>query len=164
VALVGCGGDSETVADPRTDPPESLSTGTDHEPTVGTPEEHQPSRDPTLTTPEQSPPPEGGSPEDQPGGAGDEEPIGVDAIFTGRGGKVTPRVVRVPPFIAVTVTLVSADGEAYALEIAGQRLVAGPGGRRDSITLDGLRQGGSYPGTVQGGGSVEIEASAEPGP
>ena len=160
LALAGCGGDSDTVSDPRTDAPESVSTGTDHEPTVGTPEEREPSK--TPTTPEESPPAE--SPEDQPGGAGDEEPIGVDAAFTGRGGKVAPRVVRVPPFIQVTVTLTSADGDNYTIDFGDDRVTVGPGRKRASVVLDGLRQGAAYTGRIRGGGSVVIEASAEPGP
>jgi hypothetical protein len=164
VALAGCGADSETVSDARRDAPETVSTGTDHEPTVSTPEQSQ-AAEPTVTTPETGPTTTGPkSPESQPGGAGDEEPIGVDAAFTGRGGKVTPGIVRVPPFIAVTVTLTSADGRPYAVEIGGQQLAVGPGRKHASVRLDGLRQGASYPGRVQGDGNVEIQASAEPGP
>ena len=154
--LAGCGGDSETVSDPRTDAPESVSTGTDHEPTVWTPEQQEPA-EPTATTPEESP-------EDQPGGAGDEEPIGVDAAFTGRAGKVSPRVVRVPPFIQVTVTLTSADGDDYTVDFGDQRVSVGEGRKHATTVLDGLRQNGSYTGRVDGGGTVTIEASAEPGP
>ena len=154
--LAGCGGDSETASDPRTDGPETVSTGTDHEPTVGTPEQREPA-EPTVTTPEESP-------EDQPGGAGDEEPIGVDAAFTGRAGKVGPRVVRVPPFIQVTVTLTSADGDDYAIDFGDQRVSAGAGRKHATLVLDGLRQGAAYTGRVRGGGRVAIEASAEPGP
>jgi O-antigen ligase len=162
IALAGCGGDSEpNVQDPRTDPPESVSTGTDREPTTTTPEQSEPA-EPTVTTPEPSPP--ATSPEDQPGGAGDEEPIGVDAEFTGRNGKVTPPLVQVPPFIAVTVRLTSADGDEYAIRIGGRRLVVGPGKKHAEVQLDGLRQGASYPGTVEGGGTVDVRASAEPGP
>jgi O-antigen ligase len=158
--LAGCGADSETVSDPRTDAPESVSTGTDHEPTTQAPENQEPAA-PTVTTPEDRGPK---TPEQQPGGAGDEEPIGVDAEFTGRGGKVSPKLVQVPPFIAVTVTLTSADGKEYVLEIGGRRLAVGPDRKRVSVKLDGLRQDASYPGKVLGGGNVEIQASAEPGP
>jgi hypothetical protein len=72
--------------------------------------------------------------------------------------------VKVPPFIAVTVTLTSADGDDYALTIDGRRLVTGAGTKHAQIRLDGLHQGGAYTGAVRGGGSVRIEASAEPGP
>jgi hypothetical protein len=160
VALAGCGGDSETVQDPRRDSPETMSTGTDHEPTTAEPENQAPS-EPTVTTPEDRGPK---TPEQQPGGAGDEQPIGIDAMFTGDGGKVTPRVVQVPPFIQVTVTLISADGRDYALEIDGKRLAVGGRVKRKSVQLDGLHQNESYRGKLAGGGTVEVVASAEPGP
>ena len=167
VALAGCGDDDEPVSgDPRTSQSPELSTGTDRQPTDGTEKEEQPV-DPTSTAtmPEsERTETEPRSPEDEQGGAGDEEPIGVDAAFTGRAGKITPRVVKVPPFIAVTVTLTSADGDDYAIEIEGKRVVAGSGTKRASVTVDGLRQGESYRGRVAGGGTVRIDASAEPGP
>jgi putative inorganic carbon (HCO3(-)) transporter len=160
VALAGCGGDSETVQDPRKDLPETMSTGTDHEPTTAEPENQSPS-EPTVTAHEDRGPK---TPEQQPGGAGDEQPIGVDAVFTGRGGEVSPRVVQVPPFIQVSVVLVSGDGRDYTLEIDGRRLAVGGSVKRRSVQLDGLHQNGSYRGTLAGGGGVEVVASAEPGP
>ena len=165
VALAGCGGDDEPVAqDPRTSQAPELSTGTDRQPTDGTESEAEPAN-PDTSAPEPKPPStETTSPEDEPGGAGDEEPIGIDAVFTGRDGKLTPRVVRVPPFIAVTVKLESADGRDYQLQIGGQRLSVGSARAKDSVTLAGLHQGGSYRGRLAGGGAVRIEATAEPGP
>jgi O-antigen ligase len=162
VALAGCGGDDEPAAqDPRTSQSPELSTGTDRQPTDGQMTTDAPPNPTTTESGETEPPV---SPEDEEGGAGDEEPIGVDAAFTGRAGKVTPRVVRVPPFIEVTVVLESADGDDYALEIDGRRIAAGPGTKRASVKLPGLRQGRAYSGRVEGGGAVRIEASAEPGP
>jgi hypothetical protein len=163
--LAGCGADSESGAtDPRTSQSPELSTGTDHQPTDGTTTEGQ-TADPTTTDSAPKPPStDQTAPEDQPGGAGDEEPIGVNADFTGRSGRVSPRIVKVPPFIAVTVTLTSADGDDYVVRIGGNRLVTGPGVKHAKVKLAGLHQGGAYTGTVQGGGTVRIEASAEPGP
>jgi O-antigen ligase len=165
LAVTGCGADSEpTAQDPRTSQAPELSTGTDRQPTDGTASEAEPA-DPTASTPEpKNPSTDTTSPESQPGGAGDEEPIGVDAAFIARGGKVTPRVVRVPAFIAVTVTLTSADGHGYQLQIAGQSLKVGADRKHDSVKLAGLHQGGAYTGRVAGGGTVRIEATAEPGP
>ena len=86
-------------------------------------------------------PPAGGSPEDQPGGAGDEIPARSQAEITGRGGRVSPRLVRVPPFIAVRVRLRSADGADVQAAAAGGRCAAG--GRAASVAadFDGLRPG-----------------------
>jgi hypothetical protein len=137
-----------------------MTTGTDHEPTTAAPANQAPAQ-PTITTPENRGPK---PPEQQPGGAGDEQPIGVDAVFTGRGGKVTPRVVQVPAFIQVTVTLVSDDGGNYMLDIGGKRLTVGGHVKRKSVQLDGLHQNASYMGKLGSGGGVEVVASAEPGP
>ena len=102
------------------------------------------------------------APEDQPGGAGDEIPASTQALFTGRAGKISPRIVRVPPFIAVRVQLRSGDGAAYELSGGGDTLRAA-GGMAKSVVFDGLRPGKRL--TLTGtGGTVVIEASAEPGP
>ena len=165
VALGGCGADSEPNAgDPRTSQSPELSTGTDRQPTdattAGTATTDTGSTESEPKPPSSEPQP----PESEPGGAGDEEPIGVNADFTGRAGRVGPRVVKVPPFIAVTVTLTSADGDDYVLTVDGRRLVTGEGAKHAQVKLPGLRQGRSYTGSLDGGESVRVEASAEPGP
>jgi hypothetical protein len=106
------------------------------------------------------------SPEDQPGGAGDEEPARSLALFSASGGEVRPRVVRVPSFIAVRVELRAQDGGPYTLTIGGQRIEAGGQLSSASVRLDGLRPGDAYVGTLGGNasGRVRIEATAEPGP
>jgi hypothetical protein len=121
----------------------------------------EPSRDTTTGTTDTAPaqPTETAAPEDRPGGAGDEEPARSPADFTGRGGRIRPRTVLVPPYIAVTVSLRSADGGSYALRIGRTRLSSG-----QSATLDGLRPGAAYVGRGSDGGRLRIEASAEPGP
>ena len=66
-----------------------------------------------------------GSPEDQPGGAGDEIPARSQALISGRGGRLSPRLVRVPPFISVRVELRSTDGARYSLRGGGKTLTVG---------------------------------------
>jgi hypothetical protein len=106
------------------------------------------------------------SPEDQPGGAGDEEPARSQALFTAQGGRVTPRVVRVPAFISVRVELRARDNGPYILEIDGQRIEVGGQLSSGSVSLDGLRPGDAYVGSLSGraSGRVRVEATAEPGP
>jgi len=108
-------------------------------------------------------PPGGGSPEDQPGGAGDEIPARSQALITGRGGRLSPRRVFVPPFISVRVELRSADGAEYSLAGGGRTITAGGGVARTTADFDGLRPGRRL---VLSGptGKVTVEASAEPGP
>lgn len=125
----------------------------------------------TVTTPESSqPPPSGGgappangSPEDQQGGAGDEVPASSQALFTGRGGTISPKLVRVPPFIAIRVQLRSADGKPYRLAGGKRSVQAGGPVEGGSAVFDGLRPGKRL--VLSGpSGRVVVEASAEPGP
>ena len=106
-----------------------------------------------------------GSPEEQPGGVGDEEPARSQALFTGRAGRITPRIVRVPAFFSVRVVLRSADGQKYGLRIGGRTLRAGGTLGSSGVTLDGLRPGRAYEGReLNSGVKVRVEATAEPGP
>jgi hypothetical protein len=149
VGAPGCGEDEEP----------SLGGGTETTPTETT------SSAPTATAPSATAPPETVPPEEQPGGAGDEEGARSPAFFTGRGGRITPRVVRVPPFLAIRVELRSVDGRRYGLRFGGRELRAGDRKPRSSLTLDGLRPQKAIVGSPIGAGNrVRIEASAEPGP
>ena len=155
LAAAGCGGDDE---DKRVD-----DRGVQ---TADTPERTEtayvdPPAEPRRPGTGRAPP----FPEDQPGGAGDEEPAVSPAELSGRGGRIRPRVVRVPAFIAIRVRLTALDGGAYGLSFAGNTLRVGGDISSASTTLDGLRPGRSIVGRPRGGGSsVRIEASAEPGP
>jgi hypothetical protein len=152
-AWAGCGGDDDT----STPTAPTATAETETTPVVTTPTETQ-----TKTTPVEKTPPTvtETSPEDAPGGAGDEEPARTLALFTGRGGRISPRVVRVPPFISVEVRLRTADGATYALRFGSVTVRAGEG-----HTFDGLRPGESLAGRPEGRGNrVAISATAEPGP
>ena len=109
LAAAGCGGDDEPAT---TAPATTAETETATTETMTTPAETQTETAPAETTPATG---TGTSPEDEPGGAGDEEPARTLALFTARGGQIGPRLVRVPAFISVEVELRSADGGDYAL-------------------------------------------------
>ena len=95
---------------------------------------------------------------------GDEEPIRSEAVFTGNGGRLTPREIRVPAFIAIRVILRASDGGSYTLKIGGETLSIGGGGTGlDEVDLDGITPNKSYKGTSPQG-NVRVVASAEPGP
>lgn len=153
VAAAGCGGDEEN--EERAAPPPPPTT-----------ERTAEKRTATVVQPPPETKPAPGAPEEQPGGAGDEEPIRSQALFTGRDGRIRPRLVRVPPFLAVRVELRSADGRRYALRFGRRVLRAGGALSSSSLPLDGLRPGDSYLGVPVGerGSRVRVEASAEPGP
>ena len=112
LALAGCGGDDEepsTASETQSETTEQPTTATETEAettTVPPPTAEEPPETETTT-----------SPEDEPGGAGDEEPARSLALFTGEGGRITPRLVRVPPFISIRVELRSADGGGVRADV-----------------------------------------------
>jgi hypothetical protein len=164
LALAGCGGGDEepagtTEAQP---PPTAEPAPTETEETEAATEETEAEPEPEPDPTEAEPP---ASPEDQPGGAGDEEPARSLALFAGEGGRITPRVVRVPAFISIRVELSSEDGQEYGLTFEGETIRVSSGLGSVSTTIDGLRPGESIVGTPAGAGNrVRIEATAEPGP
>jgi hypothetical protein len=171
LASGGCGGDEEGPETTASSPPRTEETTiaeTDHtttEPETAGEEQLAPPLSAeeveTATEPEPSPT----SPEDEPGGAGDEEPARSLALFTAQNGRVTPRLVRVPAFISIRVELRASDGKTYAMTIGGKTLAVAERVNSVSVTLDGLRPGDAYVGTLQGAeGRVRVEATAEPGP
>jgi hypothetical protein len=152
-----CGGDDDDESDRSGETTPTVSTP----PPVTTPPPEVPGTGGGKKDPDEEPrtvPPE----EQQ----GDEEPIRSEAVFTGRGGRLTPREIRVPAFIAIRVILRSPDADqdqGYSLEIGGQRLAIGHTAAIDEINLDGLLPDESYEGKSPQG-NVRIVASAEPGP
>jgi hypothetical protein len=166
VAASGCGGDDEeaSTTPAATTPAETAATES-----VPTETEEQPAEtetsDDTAGEDEPAEDREGESPEAQPGGAGDEVAARTLALFTGRAGRITPRVIRVPAFISVRVELRSADGATYSLRFGKATVAAGEKLNSHATTIDGLRPGESITGKPGGAGNpVRIEATAEPGP
>jgi hypothetical protein len=158
MALVGCGGDDDgdSTTPAATAPAETATT--ESTPSTETEEAEKPAETETETETSEGP-------EDTPGGAGDEEPARIQALFTARDGRITPRVVRVPAFIAVKVELRSADGQTYALRFGDTTITASAEFRSVSTTIDGLRPGEAIAGKpASQGNPVRIEATAEPGP
>jgi hypothetical protein len=158
--LAGCGGDDKE--------PSSTVDRVYRAPTTGqtTPEDVQVNPAPTTpteTAPANPPPTTPTSPEDQPGGGGDEEPARTELEFRGTKSGVKPRQAGVAPYISVKVTLTSEDGSSHTLTIDGH--TAKVGGTRTSafFTLPGLRPGKSYRGTVDGK-PLRILSTSEPGP
>ena len=167
--LAGCGGDDEGDSETAAATAPAKTAPTESTPRTETEEEAE---KPAETETEQSERPEetpgggdGSGGEDTPGGAGDEEPARTLALFTARGGRITPRVVRVPAFIAVKVELRSADGQTYALRFGDTTITAGAELSSVATTIDGLRPGEAITGKpASQGNPVRIEATAEPGP
>ena len=152
--VAGCGGDDEDAAPATTAEP--VPTTTAPAPVTTPPPETTPVEKDDEPEPMPRTPPEA---EQQ----GDEEPIRSEAVFTGKGGKLTPREIRVPAFIAIRVILRSGDGRDYIIEIGGRRVAVGHARRVDEVQLAGLLPQKSYVGRSPQG-NVRISATAEPGP
>jgi hypothetical protein len=160
LACGGCGGDDEKASTaPQTDTAPVATAATETQPRT------EAERQPPKTEAETEAATET-SPEDMPGGAGDAEPARTLALLTGRGGRITPRIVRVPAFIAVQIELRSKDGATYALRFGDTTLSTGGELNSVSTTIHGLRPNEVVVGRpVRGAGNrVRISATAEPGP
>jgi hypothetical protein len=162
--VAGCGDDDDAADTTPTAPVATETTETETAPETETETETEAETETEVETETEIETET--SPEDQPGGAGDEEPARSQALFTAQGARVTPRVVRVPAFISVRVELRARDDGPYILEIDGQRIEVGGELSSGSVSLDGLRPGGAYVGMISGraSGRVRVEATAEPGP
>ena len=158
--MAGCGGDDEEDATPpaATTPAATEPATTPSAPTTRRARPSR-SREPGATAPATSP-------ETQTGGAGDEVPAESLALLTGRGGRITPRVVRVPAFISIRVELRSDDGGPYVLRFGRRTLAVRSELPSVSHRFDGLRPGAALVGksATGAGNAVRIEATAEPGP
>jgi len=161
MAVSGCGGDDD---EPASTPATTAVTETAATQTEGARNEtEQGSPETEIESESETEPAE--SPEDERGGAGDEEPARTPALFTADDGRITPRVVRVPAFISIQVELRSRDGREYGLRFGDVTITAGGGLNSVSTTIDGLRPGKGIVGKPTGAGNtVRIEATAEPGP
>jgi len=148
ISACGDDDDSDTAAEttPTTTAPAPVTTPPPETP--DTTKEPDPDSEP-LPVPEEE-------------GQGDEEAIRSEAVFTGKNGRLTPREIRVPAFIAIRVILRSTDGGSYSLTMNGTRLAI-EGSGTDELELDGLLPDESYRGRSPQG-NVRVVASAEPGP
>jgi hypothetical protein len=165
LAAAGCGGDEESADATATSTAERTQTESETETQSETETESETESSKETETDTRVPT----SPEELEGGGGDEEPARTLALFTGRDGRITPRVVRVPAFISVRVELRSADGREYGLEFENEttrvRVRVSGGLSSVSSTIDGMRPGEAIVGRPDGRGTrVRIEATAEPGP
>ena len=146
--VASCGSDDEP------DEPDAVRTA----PTA-TAEETATERPPTGTRE--------ASPEDQPGGAGDEEPARSEAVLEiSRAGALSPKRVQVAPFIAVKLILRPARGRDYEVTVRGPAYTGQAGGNRESdLDLEGLRPGQQYEVEENESGSrALIVASDDVGP
>jgi hypothetical protein len=153
-ALAGCGGDDseETAAPTATPPPAATATPTATPTATAT---ATPTSTATATPTE--------NPEDQPGGAGDEEPIRVPVEFTVRDRGITPPQVAVPAFFGLELVVNNELADPIEVTLEGaEPMTVGPGetGRQQ---LKGRRKG-QYVVDFGAAGQALLITGAKPGP
>jgi hypothetical protein len=150
-ALVGCGGDDEPE---QTTAPTATATPT---PTAAPTETATASPTSTATaTPTENP-------EDQPGGAGDEEPVRVPVEFTVRDRGITPPQVAVPAFLGLELIVNNELADPVEVTVEGSEpLSVGPG-ETGRMRLEGRRKG-QYIVDFGAAGQALLLTGAEPGP
>jgi hypothetical protein len=106
------------------------------------------------------------SPEEQEGGAGDEEAARSEVVLEFSHEGLEPPIVRVAPFIAVKLIIRSVDGSEYNVSVSGPRSGGGAAGSSEAdLDLEGLRPGQRYEVRERTSGSVTtIVASDDVGP
>ena len=106
------------------------------------------------------------SPEEQEGGAGDEEAARSEVELEFSRDGLEPPIVRVAPFIAVKLIVRSVDGSEYNLSVSGPLSGGGANGTTEAdLDLEGLRPGQKYAVREKNTGAVTaIVASDDVGP
>ena len=144
-ALAGCGGDDQD----QTAAPPHAATGT----ATATP---TPTATPTST-------PSAENPEDQPGGAGDEEPVRVPVEFTVRDRGISPPQVAVPAFLGLELIVHNGLADPLVVRLEGaEPMTVGPG-ETGRARLEGRRKG-QYLIDFGAAGQALLITGAEPGP
>jgi hypothetical protein len=104
-----------------------------------------------------------GNPEDQPGGAGDEEAARVPVEITVGADGITPRRVSVPAFLALQVVVHNERSEQVIVRLEGaEPMTVGPGATF-TANLDGRRPG-RYAIDAGDAGQAVLVTGVEAGP
>jgi hypothetical protein len=154
-ALAGCGGGGDSGArTERSESPELAPTP----PTATAPSAPEPPTDIPEETPTATPT-ESPSPEDQEGGAGDEEAARLRVDLTIDGEGITPPIVTVTPFLALELVVRNDTPRRHTLRFRGQRRNV-PAGRTTRLRAPGVRPGG-YEIDAGAAGEVRLVAAAQ---
>jgi hypothetical protein len=149
-ALAGCGGGDE---------PDQSAAPTATPPPPATP---SPSATPTPT--ETAQPLPSVSPEDQPGGAGDEnEAARVPVEFTVTDSTITPPQVAVPAFLALELIVHNKGSQQAVVRLEGAEPLTVAPGQTGRVRLEGRRKG-SYVVDAGAAGKAVLVTGAQPGP
>jgi hypothetical protein len=143
-AVAGCGGDDDQTAAPS---PAATETPT-----------------PSPTASASTQPLPSVSPEDEPGGQGDEQPIRVPAEFTfADGGAVKPTQVAIPAFFTIQLIVHNTTSQPIDVSFDGDKVLTVDAGGTGKKELEG-RKRGSYVLDAGSAGQALIVTGAKPGP
>jgi hypothetical protein len=103
--------------------------------------------------------------ESGPGGAGDEQGTRVPAVYTLKGGALSPKTVNVPAFLAAEVTVSSTDSRAHTVTVkVGKGYpLAVPARGTGTVRVPG-QKGGRHPVLLDGKPAATLAWGGEPGP
>jgi hypothetical protein len=153
VALFGCGSDGDDAAPTATPSPVAAEAT----PTATPTPDPTPTRTPTPTATRTA------SPEDQPGGAGDEEEARVPVRYRVTPKGVMPPQVSVPAFLALELIVDSYLAESFVVRLEGAPPLEVSAGRTARMDLEGRRPG-RYRIQFGDSGQALLVTGAEPGP
>lgn len=111
---------------------------------------------PSATTPPTDAAPATSAPEDQPGGAGDEEGVTVQASLLLDDDKVVPTVVKVPAFLPIELVVVSVEGVDRKVTVDTRN------GEKKSFTVKALDQRTfNLPGLSKGDHKIYVDGKPQ---
>jgi hypothetical protein len=151
--MVGCGDDDD---EPEAGP---APTATATAQATATPTATPTATATATPTPTETP----ASPEDQEGGAGDEEAARVPVELTVGGDGITPRRVEVPAFLALELIVHNQRFEPVAVELEGAEPLFVDPGQTGRVRLEGRRPG-RYRIETDNAGSTTLVTGVEAGP
>jgi hypothetical protein len=153
-AFCGCGGDGQTTAAPGPTPTPTPPAAATEAPTAT----------PTATaSPTATEAPTPANPENQPGGAGDEQEVRVPIELTLASGGITPPQVSVPGFLALELIVHNKLSVEVVVRLEGAKPIAVGPGATARARLEGRRPG-RY--TIDAGvaGKALLITGVDPGP
>jgi hypothetical protein len=154
-ALAGCGGGDEPD---QTSAPPAAPTAATQEPT------DTPTATATATPEATTQPLPSVSPEDQPGGAGDEAAIRVPAEFTiSEGGTMTPQQVAIPAFFTIELIVHNKTSKTVDVRWVGEKVMSVPPGGKGDVEVKG-RKKGTWLVDASPAGQAVVITGAKPGP
>jgi hypothetical protein len=142
--VAGCGGDDPTVAPPET----ATATATETATPAAT-------ETPTATATS--------SPEDQEGGAGDEEPARVPLEFTLSDAGLKPATISVPAFLGLELIVHNRTSAPQRVVLEGSGELDVPAADTARAHFEGRRKG-TYRVDAGAAGHAEVIVGVEPGP